>query len=329
MFCSARANTKALARSLGASAGVMIYVSFAEIYGVKSVEALTEVCDGDGACGMRYASLCFFGGLTFMYALDAVVHELPSVGRRARKWWRGRTSSSDEEVPDTPRGEQRNDIFCIHGDLETHVRNVTEMEKGMARSETQSDDSANTDDDRTTAPEENVMSVGVGNVDMTDVHHKPLEAKQFKNMGVLTAVAIGLHNFPEGLATFVAALEDTKLGAALAVAIAIHNIPEGICVAMPIYYATGSKWKGFWWSFVSGLTEPVGALVGYGVLKGNDMSPAAFGSLFALVAGMMVFISVKELIPTALKYDPHDEVVTTYVFVGMALMALSLVLFAL
>ena len=77
MFCSARANTKALARSLGASAGVMIYVSFAEIYGVKSVEAFTEVCDGDGACGMRYASLCFFGGLTFMYALDAVVHELP------------------------------------------------------------------------------------------------------------------------------------------------------------------------------------------------------------------------------------------------------------
>ena len=213
--------------------------------------------------------------------------------------------------------------------METHVRNVTEMEKGMARSETQSDDSANTDDDRTTAPEENVMSVGVGNVDMTDVHHKPLEAKQLKNMGVLTAIAIGLHNFPEGLATFVAALEDTKLGAALAVAIAIHNIPEGICVAMPIYYATGSKWKGFWWSFVSGLTEPVGALVGYGVLKGNDMSPAAFGSLFALVAGMMVFISVKELIPTALKYDPHDEVVTTYVFVGMALMALSLVLFAL
>ena len=136
-----------------------------------------------------------------------------------------------------------------------------------------------------------------------------------------------MHNFPEGLATFVAALADPKLGAALAIAIAIHNVPEGICVAMPIYYATGSKWKGFWWSFLSGLSEPVGAVFGYAILNGNDMSPAAFGSLFGLVAGMMVFISVKELIPTALKYDPHDEYVTTYVFVGMAIMAASLILF--
>ena len=77
------------------------------------------------------------------------------------------------------------------------------------------------------------------------------EREALKNMGLLTGLAIGLHNFPEGLATFVAALADSKLGIALALAIAVHNIPEGICVAMPVYYATGSKWKGFFWSFVS------------------------------------------------------------------------------
>jgi ZIP family zinc transporter len=169
--------------------------------------------------------------------------------------------------------------------------------------------------------------VTVANVDLTDVHHKAIEAKKLKNMGFMTAVAIGLHNFPEGLATFVAALADPKLGGALAIAIAIHNIPEGICVAMPIYYATGSKWKGFWWSFLSGLSEPLGAIVGYAILRGNAMSDAAFGSLFGCVAGMMIFVSIKELIPTALKYDPHDVFVTNYVFVGMAVMALSLVLF--
>ena len=84
------------------------------------------------------------------------------------------------------------------------------------------------------------------------------DKEHLKNMGAMTALAIALHNFPEGLATFVAALADMKLGLALAVAVAVHNIPEGACVAMPVYYATGSRWKGFWWSFVSGVSEPIG-----------------------------------------------------------------------
>lgn len=202
------------------------------------------------------------------------------------------------------------------------------MESGLSEARVRME-MKRTDDDATTEPsmDGDDRDVTIANVDLTDVHHKAIEARQLKNMGIMTAVAIGLHNFPEGLATFVAAVTDPKLGAALAMAIAIHNIPEGICVAMPIYYATGNKWKGFWWSFLSGLSEPIGAIVGYAVLNGNDMSPAAFGSLFGLVAGMMIFISVKELIPTALKYDPHDHYVTTYVFVGMAIMALSLILF--
>jgi ZIP family zinc transporter len=87
--------------------------------------------------------------------------------------------------------------------------------------------------------------------------------KHLAKMGAMTGLAIALHNFPEGLATFVATLADSSTGLAIAIAIALHNIPEGVCVAMPIYYATGSKWKGFWWAFLSGVSEPIGGLMGY------------------------------------------------------------------
>ena len=324
VFCSSSANTRVLARALGASAGVMIYVSFCEIYGVKAVDAFTEVCDGDSACGWRYASICFFSGLVFMYGLDIAVHKL-NAGSCFKGMRRG--SSGEDSVSDSARARSAHrpspSFLSIHGELDGCVRDIAEMERGPSCDDVE----AGTSGGAVKSDDPNELDVNVGDVDLSDVHHKAIEPKQLKNMGIMTAVAIGLHNFPEGLATFVAALADPKLGVALAVAIAIHNIPEGICVAMPIYYATGSKWKGFWWSFLSGLSEPLGAIVGYGVLKGNGMSPAAFGALFGLVAGMMVFISVKELIPTALKYDPRDEYVTTFVFVGMFVMAVSLVLF--
>lgn len=147
-------------------------------------------------------------------------------------------------------------------------------------------------------------------------------------MGLSTAVAIALHNFPEGLATFVAALDDPNVGAVLAVAIGIHNIPEGLCVALPIYYATGNRWKAFMWGCLSGLSEPVAALLGWAVLA-RAMSDEAYAVLFGLVSGMMVIISLKELIPTAHRYDPEDSVVTYSLIAGMAIISLSLVLFKL
>jgi len=144
---------------------------------------------------------------------------------------------------------------------------------------------------------------------------------------VNTALAIALHNFPEGLATFVATLDDPGVGGVLAVAIAIHNIPEGLCVAMPIYYATGSRWKAFGWALLSGVSEPVAALLGWAVLA-NHFTDTLYGILFGLVAGMMVIISIKELLPTAHRYDPEDSVVNVTFIIGMFIMALSLVLFA-
>ena len=145
-------------------------------------------------------------------------------------------------------------------------------------------------------------------------------------MGFMTAVAIGIHNFPEGLATFVATLSDPSVGAALAVAIAIHNIPEGLCVAIPVYYATGNRLKAFGWALLSGISEPIGAALGWVVLK-DIMSELVYAILFGVVAGLMVNISFHELIPTAVRYDPADKVTTNSIFAGMAIMALSLILF--
>jgi zinc transporter ZupT len=154
------------------------------------------------------------------------------------------------------------------------------------------------------------------------------ETRKLMRMSVNTALAIGLHNFPEGLATFVAALDNPKVGAVLAVAIAIHNIPEGLCVAMPIYYATGDKVRAFGWGVFSGLAEPVAALLGWAVLA-NSFDDTIYAVLFGIVAGMMVMISFKELLPTAHRYDPKDTVVTFSFIFGMGIMALSLVLFKL
>ncbi len=150
--------------------------------------------------------------------------------------------------------------------------------------------------------------------------------KKLLRMGVFSALAIGIHNFPEGLATFMGALSDPALGISIAVAIAIHNIPEGIAVSAPIYYATKSRKKAFWLSLLSGLAEPVGAIIGYFLLR-NIFNEATFGIIFAGVAGIMVYISLDELLPTAEEYGEHHIAIGGLI-AGMAVMALSLLLFA-
>lgn len=143
-------------------------------------------------------------------------------------------------------------------------------------------------------------------------------------IGSMAAIAIAIHNFPEGLATFVSVLHDPSVGVAIAIAIAIHNIPEGIAVAVPVYYATGDRKKAFLYSFFSGLSEPLGALIGYLILL-PFISEALFALLFASVAGIMVFISLDELLPAAREYgEAHHSVYG--IIAGMMVMAVSLLL---
>ncbi|UNU73010.1 zinc transporter ZupT [Moraxella nasovis] len=146
-----------------------------------------------------------------------------------------------------------------------------------------------------------------------------------KRIGILSAFAITAHNFPEGLATFFATLESPTVGLPLALAIAVHNIPEGISIAAPIYFATKDKKLTVIACLISGLAEPMGAMIGYFVLK-SVLSDAVFGMVFGLIAGIMVFLALDELLPAAKQYSKGHEAVYGMVG-GMVVMAISLVLF--
>ncbi len=149
--------------------------------------------------------------------------------------------------------------------------------------------------------------------------------KKLYRMGIFTAIAITIHNFPEGIAVFIAGLADPKIAIPTALAIAIHNIPEGIAVSVPISFATGNRKKAFLLSFFSGLAEPLGALIAFIFLK-SFFSETFLGITFAAVAGIMIFISLDELLPTAREYGHHHLSVYGLVS-GMAVMAVSLALF--
>ncbi len=232
-----RTNRSFLAASLGFSAGVMIYVSFVELYPL-SQEFLGR-SHGETA-GAWITAAAFFGGMLLTALIDYIV---PSY-----------------ENP---------------------------HEAGL------------------------VEEIG---------EHRDIQ--QLERVGVMTALAIGIHNFPEGLATFFSALPGLSAGIPVALAIALHNIPEGISVSIPMFYATGSRKKAFVYSFLSGVSEPVGALVGYLILR-PFISDELMGVVFAGVAGVMVFISLDQLIPNAKKYgEGHPSVYG--LIAGMAVMAASL-----
>lgn len=146
--------------------------------------------------------------------------------------------------------------------------------------------------------------------------------ERLKRTGLLAALTIGIHNFPEGIATFTSALGSLDVALPVAVAIAIHNIPEGIAVSVPVYHATGSKKKAFWYSFLSGLSEPAGALIAFAFLL-PFWTPALSGILLSAVSGIMVFISLDELLPSAERYGKH-HVSIAGVVAGMLVMAVSL-----
>ena len=180
-----------------------------------------------------------------------------------------------------------------------------------------------------------------GSVDDDDVEHRPIReggeatkpratatSTSLLRVGTLMALTIGLHNLPEGLATFVAALDDPKLGATLAVAIALHNMPEGVCVAAPIVLGTGSAKRAMLLATASALAEVVGGLIGLALATSMPASDETFGVLFGLVGGMMVCISVKDLLPESHACDDsHGVASSAFAFAGMAVMAGSIALF--
>ena len=163
--------------------------------------------------------------------------------------------------------------------------------------------------------------------------HGPIEGGEYQHddhkhvarVGLMAAIAITAHNFPEGMATFFATLDDPNVGISLAMAIAIHNIPEGVSIAIPVYHATGSRKKAVIACCISALAEPIGAAIGYGVLQ-PYLSQSVYGWVFGIIAGIMVFLALDELLPTAKRYAKGHETVYGMIL-GMGALALSLYLF--
>ncbi len=259
-FFAKKFDPRFLCGSLGFSAGVMIYVSFVEIFD-KARTSLSLIY-GDKT-GYTLTVISFFAGIAIIAIIDNLV---PSY--------------------ENPHETQFMDKMCDDCD-----------ENGVAAVEA-----------------------------ATQVEKDAAKDKKLLRMGMFSALAIAIHNFPEGLATFISGLQQPEIGVSIAIAIAIHNIPEGIAVSVPIYYATKSRRKAFTYSFLSGLSEPLGAILGYFLLI-NFFSNALFGYVFALVAGIMVYISLDELLPTAEKYGEHHIAIYGLIS-GMLLMAVSLLLFA-
>ena len=273
-FFAKRTNYRFLSVSTGFSAGVMLYVSFVEIF-YKGFDALAEAYGDYWGHWINAAS--FFGGMFLIGIIDNLI---PSA-----------------ENPHEAHAEE--EIAPLHDP---------------------------------TAPLPDFEAIAqAGEAVAHDVHDHGGRQRKLLRMGLFTALAIAIHNFPEGLATFLAALHNPRLGVAIAVAIALHNIPEGISVSVPIFYATGNREKAFTYSLLSGLAEPVGAGVAYlamRLLVGGEsgvIPPQVMGVLFAGVAGIMVYISLDGLLPTSRAYGKgHDSVFG--LIGGMVVMAVSLLL---
>lgn len=341
------ANRRTLAAALGLSAGVMCYVSFVEIF-QKAYLSFLDAGHPDNMAYI-YATLCFFSGVVIMMLLNYAVTALlgghkhsHNIDRPSSEKRLSDTEAQDEAVPTSVDNNGEANAACVCcaddpvGDLDNVQRMATEIDEFENRKHEAWDGEKHDnphphqhthEDGNKGEKQDDVVSDDSGDDELSHSSSK-VEQKKLMTMSVNTALAIGLHNFPEGLATFVAALADPKVGAVLAVAIAIHNIPEGLCVALPIYYATGNKWKAFGWACLSGVAEPVAALLGWAILA-TVFNNTVYAILFGTVAGMMIIISVKELLPTAHRYDPDDTVVTYSFILGMAIMALSLTLFVL
>lgn len=323
------ASKKFLAGALGLSGGVMIYVSFVEIL-VKAYDSFVESGVTEGTASLL-ATMTFFAGIAVYMLIDVLTHYLERGGIGGNST----PSCKRSDWLDNPKKEPSlSDTTHNHNSLEltAAVDSPVKTEGEVAdvkitlkpAEEGEEGKRSSTNPDIPVADNASSNS----NVDLDLLVVDPEEEKaRLKQMGLKTAIAIAIHNFPEGLATFVATLDDPSVGATLAIAIAIHNVPEGLCVSIPIFYSTGDRHKAFLYGVLSGVSEPIGALLGWLIL--SDPSPVAFGTLFGVVGGMMVAIVLKELIPTAHRYDPTDTVVTKSVVLGMLIMALSLVLFVL
>ena len=324
LFCKCLltlAKPASLGISLAVSAGVMIFISLTEIYNLSvhkfqegfyvntttlhSENATTDakicnsICKGHGWIA---GSASFLLGVLIIFLLDFIVHKI--------------SPDTDEEFdPKELEMLRKKDVESTavtnwSGAVKDTIITLPKQERinGYAANQLVENQILNSNTNIETRQEKSTKT-------------------QLKRMGVLTALAVGIHNLPEGIATYIAAKNGSRLGAAMAIGIALHNIPEGIAIATPVYFATESKCKAFAWTLVAGLAEPIGSIICW-LAVGDGLNPVVEGVIYGVVSGMMITVSFKDLIPTSLKYNTNVNVFITSMLGGMGIMIVSLILFA-
>lgn len=304
-----------LAMALSFAAGIMLYISMIDIWG-KSVEGYGE--DFDRGDAVIYGTLTFFGGAVIMLILDFGVDKVLEWDMK-----RAQANGSANIVHGSLMGSTREDGDALNRMREEFEAKVKSEGEGGASGT----DGADAMEEVITIGQSNDLETAGESCEGTHVITTEGEAGyNLQHMSWAMAAAIAIHNFPEGMVTYLAYIQEPSVGIALAIGIAIHNVPEGLCVAMPLYHATGNRWYAFMWGTLSGLTEPIGAFLVYLVLQ-NGMSGTVNGALFGIVGGMMTVIAIDELLPTAHRYTSNPKHVTLMVLFGMFFIASSLMLF--
>ena len=320
--CIKHTNRTLLSASLALAAGVMIYVSFTEIFS-KTDAYFCCITEDHHVVSTVF---CFFGGIILTVLMNTAVHGLELLDRRydfkkliRRAFCRRKPCPRSNAVNEAngvkpPTTELRVDSPTSDVGTEITSTSNTEYVNGVSSSPD------------VEAPPIHIESPEIEDTETARELAETNDLKQLRRTGILSCLAIGMHNVPEGLATFVATTADPSFGAALAIAIGLHNIPEGLTVAMPIFYATKSRWKAFLFATISGLAEPVGGFIGWLTLR-NAFGPLVYAVCFGFVAGMMIYIAMVELLRLSYKFDSKGYIATASVIIGMFIMAVGLLLF--
>jgi zinc transporter ZupT len=325
-----------LVLAIGLSAGAMVFVSLVEVLTEADYYLRKANLSAGAAKAAAYGS--FFGGILIAGLLDLYVGFVLSFVKRAvghlKKGgtikWKRKEKVDVGTTRGAPSPEIEEDRTIAERNLDEEVS--LEMERPEAA------ESATPDEDvesgsNSSVPDDQILELPPVVEEAPVQVHSTLntalvqpETSRLGRTSLLVGLALSLHNLPEGLATFIGYIASPATGVTLAVAVAVHNIPEGIAVGVPVYYATGSKWRAIFWAGVSGAAEPLGALIGFAMYSSGSLNDVAMGVVLGIVGGIMVGITFSELIPSAMAYDPRGKLTAVGVMLGMLLMAFSLVL---
>ncbi|CAB9508711.1 Zinc transporter ZupT [Seminavis robusta] len=302
-------NAKLLSGGLALAAGSITYLAFVDIFPESTeffaADATTE--QGENLASTR-ATLCFFSGILIMYALDAVTHKISPHSHSHDLPVAPNASDHTGSTKSVDMAEEQLDEEKVATKNESVVHVTVDPKCDASIDEEAASSSSELEDDETSRLLTNE------------------EKSSLWRSGLSTALALILHNVPEGLITYVSTVNNPSVGAALAIGIALHNLPEGSSVSLPIYFATGNKCKAFLTSVIAAMAPILGGLIGYAILETRDFSNTAFGVLHGVSGGMLIYIAVNNLMATSYKYDPENKSVIFYFVLGMALIAIALVI---